>query len=167
VSQQNWLQIFLKKIQELIENDIFVILLIDEVESISKSRSTGTSQDNAESMRVVNTVLLKLDTLRNYPNCLVLATSNFHSAIDPAFLDRVDIQHRIERPLARSIYTILRGTILELMRTEIIYPKQSIIQLSHISGVSVQMQTSVSQNSKLLFQIAEDCVEKDINGRFF
>jgi pachytene checkpoint protein 2 len=72
-------------ISEIAEDeDCFVAVLIDEVESITASRSSASrSNEPGDAVRVVNAVLTSLDTLRRRPNVLVLCTSNMIESTDP------------------------------------------------------------------------------------
>jgi SpoVK/Ycf46/Vps4 family AAA+-type ATPase len=72
-------------ISEIAEDeDCFVTVLIDEVESITASRSSASrSNEPGDAVRVVNAVLTSLDALRRRPNVLVLCTSNMIESTDP------------------------------------------------------------------------------------
>jgi len=64
------------------EEDSFVVVLIDEVESLTAARAgamAGTEPSDA--LRVVNALLTQLDKLRHKKNVLVMATSNLVKAI--------------------------------------------------------------------------------------
>jgi SpoVK/Ycf46/Vps4 family AAA+-type ATPase len=61
----------------------FIILLIDEVESIASARTASSrSNEPGDAIRVVNAVLTSLDVLRRKKNVLVLCTSNMLSSLD-------------------------------------------------------------------------------------
>ena len=107
-------------VHELVEDDdAFVVLLIDEVESLTASRSASGSEPS-DSLRVVNAVLTQLDGLSQHPNVLVLATSNLSGAIDGAFLDRADLKLFIGPPGLRARFEILRSCFAELVRAGIV-----------------------------------------------
>lgn len=98
-------------------------LTADEVESISSNRSSSmSSNEPGDAVRVVNAVLTSLDALKRKPNVLVLCTSNMQSAIDPAFLDRVDLQVYLGPPSAQARYSILRSCLQELSEKKVISP---------------------------------------------
>lgn len=59
-----------------------VIILIDEVESITATRKSNSSEPG-DAIRVVNAVLTSLDCLKVKSNVLVLCTSNIVDNIDP------------------------------------------------------------------------------------
>jgi pachytene checkpoint protein 2 len=61
-------------------------------------------------------------SLRHLPNVLTLCTSNLMSAIDQAFLDRVDIKQMIPPPSSAAIYNIFRSCLNELIRSTLVEP---------------------------------------------
>ena len=65
------------------DEDCFVFVLIDEVESIVSSRDQASkSNEPGDAIRVVNAVLMSLDKLKYKTNTLVLCTSNMINNID-------------------------------------------------------------------------------------
>lgn len=65
------------KIRSLLKNrDYLVVVLIDEVESLSASRAAAASHEPSDSARVVSTLLTQIDLLNASSNALVVATSN-------------------------------------------------------------------------------------------
>ena len=115
-------------IHEIAEDEeCFVAVLIDEVESITASRSSASrSNEPGDAVRVVNAVLTSLDALRRRPNVLVLCTSNMVDSIDPAFRDRVDLQIYLGPPPLLARYQILLSCVTELMDRGLIRPRQAI-----------------------------------------
>ncbi|TBU48473.1 P-loop containing nucleoside triphosphate hydrolase protein [Dichomitus squalens] len=109
-------------IMEMVEDEeSFVIVLIDEVESLTAARAgamAGTEPSDA--LRVVNALLTQLDKLKHKKNCLVMSTSNLATAIDSAFVDRADIVQYVDLPPREAIYEILRGCLLELVKKGIV-----------------------------------------------
>lgn len=63
-----------------------------------------------------------MDQIRNYPNVLVLTTSNLTSTIDLAFVDRADIKQFIGNPTAPAIYEIFSLACNELAKCGLIAP---------------------------------------------
>eukprot|EP00955_Chlamydomonas_euryale_P062939 358514-Chlamydomonas_euryale.AAC.1 len=61
------------------EGDTLVLVLIDEVESLTAARKAGGSEPT-DSIRAVNALLTQLDQLRRFPNVLILTTSNITGA---------------------------------------------------------------------------------------
>ena len=105
-------------VSQLVEDETgFVVVLIDEIESLSKARSSvATGAEPSDSIRVVNALLTELDKLKHKRNALVMTTSNLSDSIDSAFLDRADIRQHIGPPGTEAIYSILRSCLIELIR---------------------------------------------------
>ena len=75
--------------EKLADPATFVIVLIDEVESLTSARKNASSdRECSDSLRMVNSLLTRLDQIKRFPNVLVLATSNLTGSIDQAFIDR-------------------------------------------------------------------------------
>ncbi|BES95226.1 thyroid hormone receptor interactor 13 [Nesidiocoris tenuis] len=110
------------KIRELAEDPkVLLCVLIDEVESLTHSRSASShGSEPSDAIRVVNAVLTHLDLLKTYPNVLTLSTSNITNAIDLAFVDRADLCVLIPNPSAFGVYSILYSCIEELVKAGII-----------------------------------------------
>ena len=111
-------------IQEMVEEeDAFVAVLIDEVESLSAARKAAMAgNEPSDSIRAVNALLTQIDALKRYPNVLVLTTSNITGAIDLAFVDRADIKQYIPLPSYRARFQILHSCLAELVRRGIVEP---------------------------------------------
>jgi len=95
------------------------IILIDEVESLTSARS-GSANEPADAVRVVNAVLTQLDSLKKYPNVLVVCTSNITGKIDLAFIDRADMKIFVGMPEPKAIYSILESALNELYCKKVI-----------------------------------------------
>ncbi|KJP90284.1 hypothetical protein AK88_00132 [Plasmodium fragile] len=109
-------------IEDYGENDIFICLLIDEVESLSADRRRSMdSTEPSDTIRVVNTLLTQIDSLKYYHNTLLLTTSNISEMIDDAFIDRVDLKQFIGLPNEECRYEIYKDCIEELMEKGIIH----------------------------------------------
>lgn len=152
-----------QSIYELIDNeDNFVCVLIDEVESLTAARKAAASgADPSDAIRVVNALLTQIDQIKKRKNVLILTTSNITQAIDLAFVDRADIKQYIGPPSQKAIYSILKGCLTELMRVGIInskylFTESSVIEL-FISAVDD------NEPSKRLFNIAKQC--EGLSGR--
>lgn len=103
------------------DQSALVCILIDEIESLAHARkacSNGT--EPSDSIRVVNALLTQLDSIKRFPNVLILTTSNLTEAIDLAFVDRADIKQYIGPPNEQAIYKIYSTCIKELMRVNTI-----------------------------------------------
>ncbi|KAF9982674.1 Pachytene checkpoint protein 2 [Mortierella antarctica] len=64
------------------DEDAFVCVLIDEVESLAAARKAALSgNEPSDSLRVVNALLTQIDRLKQRKNVLILTTSNITEAI--------------------------------------------------------------------------------------
>lgn len=94
----------------------FVCILIDEIESISISRtSLFKGSEPSDSIRAVNVLLTQIDQIRELSNVLILATSNLPETVDAAFMDRVDRKFQLGPPSLRAKREILIAGIRELV----------------------------------------------------
>ncbi|KAM3415060.1 hypothetical protein BST61_g10195 [Cercospora zeina] len=93
-----------------------VCVVIDEIETIAGSREKANAGGEcSDGVRATNQLLTALDRLRALPNVVVLCTSNLLGAIDPAFLDRVDIKQFVPSPSQPAIYNIFRSCLNALV----------------------------------------------------
>ncbi|SMY25949.1 unnamed protein product [Zymoseptoria tritici ST99CH_1A5] len=114
-------QLFDSVVEMARPSSTLVVVVIDEIETIAGSRQKSTDGDEcSDGLRATNQLLTALDKLRLSPNILVLCTSNLIGAIDPAFLDRVDIKQLIPSPSPEAIYNIFRSCLNELVRASLI-----------------------------------------------
>lgn len=115
-------------VTEMVEDSHgFVVILIDEVESLTAARSASSSgTEPSDALRVVNAVLTQLDKLKTRRNVLVMTTSNISESIDNAFIDRADIKQYIGPPSEKAIYWILRGCLEELMKRGLVQTTVSV-----------------------------------------
>ncbi|KAF8529271.1 P-loop containing nucleoside triphosphate hydrolase protein [Hysterangium stoloniferum] len=158
------------------EDDCFVVVLIDEVESLTAARAgamAGTEPSDA--LRVVNALLTQLDKLRHKKNVLVMATSNLAKAIDSAFIDRADIVQYVDLPPREAIYEILRTCLEELMKKGIVGPLEipTVAQAAMYSKATRDFMSdeTLASNSRersnragyRLFQLSEKC--RGMSGR--
>lgn len=149
------------KIEELVqEDDIFVCVLIDEVESLTCARASHDSgTEPSDAIRVVNALLTQIDRIKKYPNVIILTTSNVTSKIDLAFVDRADIKQYIGLPSPKAIYKILSSCIAELMRVDIICPYVALPD--SVPAIADSSMTNVYW--KKLVSISENC--EGLSGR--
>jgi hypothetical protein len=113
-------------IRELCEDPSnLVVVLVDEVESLTAARSV-TSGEPTDGLRAVNAILTSLDRIRVFPNALIITTSNMmtsnddSSAIDAAFLSRCDMKVFVGEPCEEAVYDIVRSCIVEFARVGIV-----------------------------------------------
>ncbi|KAM6449363.1 pachytene checkpoint protein 2 homolog isoform 1-T3 [Liasis olivaceus] len=153
-----------QKIQELIDDkDVLVFVLIDEVESLTAARSAfqaGTEPSDA--IRVVNAVLTQIDQIKRYPNVVILTTSNITEKIDIAFVDRADIKQYIGPPSPAAIFKIYHSCLEELMKCQIIYPRQQLLTLRELEMIGY-LENDVSKLSLLLKDISRK--SEGLSGR--
>ncbi|KAF4798276.1 thyroid hormone receptor interactor 13 [Turdus rufiventris] len=144
-----------QKIQELVDDrDALVFVLIDEVESLTAARSAfkaGTEPSDA--IRVVNAVLTQIDQIKRYPNVVILTTSNITEKIDMAFVDRADIKQYIGPPSTAAIFRIYLSCLEELMKCQIIYPRQQLLTLRELEMIGF-VENNVSRLSLVLKEIS-------------
>ena len=103
-------------------------VLLDEVETIAVDRSKLSLDANPIDIhRATDAALVQLDHLgEQYPNLLLVATSNFPQAIDSAFISRSDLLVTIPLPDKHACKEILADTLRGLSKA---FPK--VEELSH------------------------------------
>lgn len=71
------------------DEETFVCIMIDEVESITSARKAALNgNEPSDSLRAVNAVLTNIDRIKNKTNMIILTTSNLIESMDDAFVDR-------------------------------------------------------------------------------
>ncbi|KAL8165810.1 UNVERIFIED_CONTAM: Pachytene checkpoint protein 2 [Gekko kuhli] len=153
-----------QKIHEFIDDkDTLVFVLIDEVESLTAARNSfqaGTEPSDA--IRVVNAVLTQIDQIKRFPNVVILTTSNITEKIDMAFVDRADIKQYIGPPSTAAIFKIYLSCLEELMKCQIIYPRQQLLTLRELEVIGY-VENDVSKLSLVLKEIARK--SEGLSGR--
>jgi AAA+ superfamily predicted ATPase len=91
-------------------------VLLDEVETLAVDRSKLSLEANPIDVhRATDAVLASLDHLaEKHTNILFIATSNFESALDQAFISRADLVVHVGHPTREACEAILKDTLLEL-----------------------------------------------------
>lgn len=113
-SQQQVTTLFQQTIPEAGMGGVAVVLL-DEVETLAADRRRMSLEANPVDVhRATDAVLAGLDLLtRNHKNILLVATTNYPKAVDPAFLSRADLLEIIPAPNAEArgeiIVDVLKG----------------------------------------------------------
>ncbi|KAI9931451.1 hypothetical protein MW887_010026 [Aspergillus wentii] len=103
------------------EDDTFVCVFVDEVETLAARRERSLNGNEPfDAVRAVNALLTGLDKMKPHPNVVVICTSNLVTALDQAFLDRVDIKQFMPHLSNRAIYGIYKDCLEELNRCGII-----------------------------------------------
>ncbi|KAL0949586.1 hypothetical protein HGRIS_009635 [Hohenbuehelia grisea] len=169
-------------ITELVDDeDTFVVVLIDEVESLTAARAGAMAgTEPSDGLRVVNALLTQLDKLKHRKNVLVMSTSNLVKAIDCAFVDRADIVQYVDLPSREAIYEILRTSLMEIISKGIVthatvptLKEALVFELSAPSGKLFPSTTKGSSSSHetsktlalRLLSLAETCRKQGMSGR--
>ncbi|OQO07316.1 hypothetical protein B0A48_07013 [Cryoendolithus antarcticus] len=140
-----------------------VIVVIDEVETIAGSRKMASGGGEChDGLRATNQLLTALDRLRHLPNVITLCTSNMIEAIDPAFLDRVDIKQYIPSPSTSAIYNIFRSCLNELIRSKLITADDDVPTLA---TTHMTLHDSLESAGFRLSKVAEKCAKFAVSGR--
>ncbi|KAL0222559.1 hypothetical protein RCL1_002413 [Eukaryota sp. TZLM3-RCL] len=99
----------------------FLIVLIDEVESLSASRKAAMSgSEPSDAIRVVNALLTQIDRIGRMPNVLILCTTNITTAVDLAFVDRADLKIFLGPPSVNVVQTLFKQSITSLVQSNLI-----------------------------------------------
>lgn len=111
-SQQQVTTLFQQTIPEAGMGGLAVVLL-DEVETLAADRRRMSLEANPVDVhRATDAVLAGLDLLtRNHKNILIVATTNYPQAVDPAFMSRADLVEIIPPPNAEARSEIIADTL--------------------------------------------------------
>ncbi|WWC58145.1 uncharacterized protein I303_100680 [Kwoniella dejecticola CBS 10117] len=153
---------------EVDDEQQFVVLMIDEVESLTAARSAAmTGNEPSDSLRVVNALLTQLDRLKTRKNVLVMTTSNLVDAIDEAFMSRVDMLELVPLPPPEAVYSILKGCVEEMMSKQMI-KSRSMLNWARANDYSFTWEGQDDKSrrySGALAQLAIRCHELEVSGR--
>ncbi|KAF9008680.1 P-loop containing nucleoside triphosphate hydrolase protein [Cyathus striatus] len=160
------------------DEDGFLVVLIDEVESLTSARASSIAgNEPSDGLRVVNALLTQLDKMKYRKNVLILATSNLVKAIDSAFVDRADIIQYIDLPSREAIYTIIVTCLCEIMNKglmpETVIPSLKQAQMYELilkteSVSSITAAEEMCKQKKLglkLLALASQCKARCLSGR--
>ncbi|CAK5275753.1 unnamed protein product [Mycena citricolor] len=164
-------------ITELVdEEDTFLVVLIDEVESLTAARAGAMAgTEPSDGLRVVNALLTQLDKLKHRKNVLIMSTSNLVKAIDSAFVDRADIVQYIDLPSREAVYDILRTCLCEIIAKGIVLPisvptlkQASMYELSAMHSSEHPANATREKSKKValrLLSLAAQCRSQGMSGR--
>ncbi|KAL4076036.1 P-loop containing nucleoside triphosphate hydrolase protein [Scleroderma yunnanense] len=164
-------------IMEMVEDeDCFVVVLIDEVESLTAARAGAMAgTEPSDGLRVVNALLTQLDKLKQRKNVFVMSTSNLAKAIDSAFVDRADIIQYIDLPPREAIYEILRSALCEFIAKgilqEVAVPSLEDALFNEqndgyfVNDDVTSHRARKERIGKELFRLADKCREQGLSGR--
>ncbi|XP_053449653.1 pachytene checkpoint protein 2 homolog isoform X2 [Nycticebus coucang] len=134
-----------------------------EVESLTAARSAcRAGAEPSDAIRVVNAVLTQIDQIKRHSNVVILTTSNITEKIDVAFVDRADIKQYIGPPSMAAIFKIYLSCLEELMKCQIIYPRQQLLTLRELEMIGF-IENNVSKLSLLLSEISRK--SEGLSGR--
>jgi AAA+ superfamily predicted ATPase len=93
-----------------------LVVLIDEAETLAVTRSRASFDTNPVDVhRATDAVLTGVDRLAaEYPNVLLVATTNEEQTIDDAFLSRVDLHEEFTLPPVDVVARILVNTLAQV-----------------------------------------------------
>lgn len=147
-----------------------VFVLIDEVESLAYDRQRFTAADPTDAMRVVNALLTQIDSIKRYPNVIILASSNVTDAMDDAFVDRVDMKQFIGLPSVCAVYRILSHCVFELTNNGIIAQEgeagqshSHLLPYSRVVHHEVLLENDEFSSTDCISNVARKCSEDGVS----
>ncbi|MEU4508722.1 AAA family ATPase [Nonomuraea wenchangensis] len=115
-SQQRVSELLSEYVPGLASDGLPTVVILDEVESMAVARSAASLAANpADVHRATDAVLTALDlNAAEHPHLFFVATSNFTSALDEAFLSRSDAAILVPLPKQEALREIMVSTLLTL-----------------------------------------------------
>ena len=115
-SQQRVSELLSEYVPGLASDGVPTVVILDEVESMAVARSAASLAANpADVHRATDAVLTALDlNAAEHPHLFFVATSNFTTALDEAFLSRSDAAILVPLPEPEALRRILASTLLTL-----------------------------------------------------
>jgi SpoVK/Ycf46/Vps4 family AAA+-type ATPase len=115
-SQQRVSELLGEYVPALASDGVPTVVILDEVESMAVARSAASLAANpADVHRATDAVLTALDrNAAEHPHLFFVATSNFTTALDEAFLSRSDAAILVPLPEPDALRKILASTLLRL-----------------------------------------------------
>lgn len=119
-SQRAVARLFERTLPDLARRGHPMIVLLDEVEALAVNRSRASLETNPVDVhRATDAVLSGVDRVaRAWPNVTFVATTNYESGVDAAFLSRADLVEHVGTPGAAAIEAILADTMGEVTGAE-------------------------------------------------
>lgn len=132
-SQQRITELLAEHVPALAADGMPTIVILDEVESMAVARSEASLAANpADVHRATDAVLTALDhNAHEYPHLYFVATSNFTTALDEAFLSRSDAAILVPLPDAAARRMIMQSTLFALGER---YP--ALLELAQAPGLA-------------------------------
>ena len=115
-SQQRVSELLSEHVPALAADGRATVVVLDEVESMAVARSEASLAANpADVHRATDAVLTALDdNAQHHPHLFFVATSNFTTALDGAFLSRSDAAILVPLPTREALREILASTLRSL-----------------------------------------------------
>ena len=115
-SQRSVSRLFERTIPDLAQRGLPVVVLLDEVEALAVTRQGASLETNPVDVhRATDAVLAGIDHVSSVaPNVTFVATTNFLSGVDVAFLSRADVVETLASPGAEAMALILADTLTEV-----------------------------------------------------
>jgi len=115
-SQQRVSELLAEHVPALAADGRPTVVVLDEIESMAVARSEASLAANpADVHRATDAVLTALDdNARRHPHLFFVATSNFTSALDGAFLSRSDAAILVPLPTREALREIIASTLVAL-----------------------------------------------------
>lgn len=127
--------------REMASDGYPVVIFFDEMESLFRTRGTGTSSDVETT--IVPQLLAEIDGVEALQNVIVIGASNREDMIDPAILrpGRLDVKIRVDRPDAagaQEIFGIYLKSAVPIHPDEIVAHSHKAAAIEHMIQESVQ-----------------------------
>lgn len=127
--------------REMASDGYPVVIFFDEMESLFRTRGSGTSSDVETT--IVPQLLAEIDGVEALQNVIVIGASNREDMIDPAILrpGRLDVKIRVDRPDAagaREIFGIYLTTEIPIHPSETVAHGSAASALEHMISESVE-----------------------------
>ena len=118
-SQRGVARLFERTLPDLARRGRPLVVLLDEVETLAVNRTGASLETNPVDVhRSTDAALAGIDRVATaWPNVAFVATTNFPSGVDRAFLSRADLIEEIGLPGRAAIATIIADTFAELGAT--------------------------------------------------
>ncbi len=157
-SQRSVEQMFGQLLEEQAQQGPLVVLM-DEVETVLTDRSALSMEANPIDVhRAVDAALVGLDRLaRRHPTVLVLATSNFADAIDPALSSRADLIVEVPAPDGHGRRLILEDTITAVGAA---FPGAKVLLAPNVLDQAAEVSDGLD-GRRLRKAVAAACATKD------
>ena len=127
--------------REMASDGYPVVIFFDEMESLFRTRGSGTSSDVETT--IVPQLLAEIDGVESLQNVIVIGASNREDMIDPAILrpGRLDVKIRVDRPNAagaKEILNIYLDTQVPIHPDEIVEHGRAQSAIDHMIDQAVE-----------------------------